>query len=181
MRHLITITLSVACGTLIGLFAATQLSIVGSGRVNRLELRELVLVSESGQPLAKFGSVGDRATLSFLGSDTLPIVEIGADAKEQHRFLNFVGAGRRVIASLDSRSPNGESTLYLGDERRDVRVLLGAWQTDMPGGSVDDWGLKFPDRRTGDPLFGILLRDTTGDSTASISLRKSDGTVWTIH
>jgi hypothetical protein len=127
-------------------------------------------------------SLNGRTALRFYDQNKLPALEVGVDTSSGTRFIRMLGRDGRLLAALNSLPPNGETTLYLGDERWGARIILGAIPSDDQAftAGVNDWGLQCRKPGSPNPVFNLLLR-SVGDTlrtSATIRLVRSDGSVW---
>ena len=175
-------TAGTAVGVVLGCVLALHLKAYAP-ELRRLVTSELVIVNEHDEPVVKLGSSGGHTVLQFLGERSQPALEIGVDQMKTVRFIRFFGRGESVLAALNSNAPTGQSTLYLGDERREARVIMGALPTDVVASDgTEDWGLEFRAPGSLRPLFNVVLKSPGNEkqSTAALSLIRSDGQVWTM-
>lgn len=146
------------------------------------KIRELTLLDEKGRTAATLSAFQGEAKLRFYSGGE-PALDVGVSGNES-RFVRFLGKHGRVLAALNSGPPNGEATLYLGDERWETRVILGALRSDVipTADGVEEWGLKFrkPGSSSG-ALIQMLVESASDPSraTATIRLVRPDGSVWT--
>lgn len=185
MKQFSTIVVAASTGAVMTLLLSGLLGYRrGSVPAERIEAREFVLLDENNQRAAVLESIGGRSALRFYGDKSAPALELGVEKSRTVRFLRFIGKDNRVLAALNSLPPNGETALYLGDERWGARIILGALETDMPATTgVNDWGLRFRELNSTQPLFGVLVQyddDPRRRSTAAIGLLRRDGTRWSV-
>jgi hypothetical protein len=182
MRNLMALLCAATIGGAIGGLLADRTRASSAGFEAKVEAREFVLVDEANRQVARLESTNGRSQLVFLSNDASPALIVGVDARENARFLRMFGKNGQMVATLNSRSANGESTLTLGDERKTVRIALGALPSDMYQGaeSIDDWGLELRSLETLWPVFSVhsLPKEKAKSPAAFLRIVKPDGTVW---
>ncbi len=184
MKQFLFTSFSIALGIVLGTWVVAGQNVTApDGSFNKLEAKEIVLIDDAGNPLARLGTEGNRVSLVFLDSEKQPAVEIGTQPDENTRYLTFYGQDyARVLASLSS-GPDGRSTLTLGDEGWENRVILGALSEDMVGRPLDGFGLLLPnfEHPIGPPMFSVEVLESEGKMDALMRLMQSDGTYWTVR
>jgi hypothetical protein len=151
---------------------------------NRIQTRELVLVDESGRPAATLSSSNGTTVLRFVEKGK-PVIEVGASSQPPFRFVRFLGEDGTVLSALNSVGRSGEASLYMGDQRSQSRVILGALASDMVGGQhqqkegTDEWGLVLRDPRSRRSIVSAIVRSLP-ESPAEPGIRivRPDGSVW---
>jgi hypothetical protein len=186
MKQFSTIVVAAATGAIVAFLLSGLLGYRrGSVPAARIEAREFVLLDENNQRAAVLESIGGRSALRFYAGNSAPALELGVEKSRTVRFLRFIGKDHRVLAALNSLPPNGETTLYLGDERWGARFILGALETDIPATTgVNDWGLVFRRLGSTESLFNVHVQyddDPRLRSKAAISLLRRDGTLWGVY
>jgi hypothetical protein len=185
MKQFSTIAVPSAIGAIIALLLNGFLGYRRSAPAARIEAREFVLLDENNQRAAVLESVGGKSALRFFAGNSTPALQLGLERSSTVRFLTFLGEKGQVLAALNSLPPNGETTLYLGDERFPARFILGAIQSDMPATTgVDNWGLVFRRLGSSESLFHVGVRydsDPQRRSNAAIKLLRRDGTIWSVY
>lgn len=182
MNQVLLGVLSAAFGAVFGC-AVARMSFTGQPSPSeRIETRELVVLDEHRKAAATLGSIDGRTVLRFLDSNSRVQLEVGLQSARGERFVRMYGRDGRVLAALNSSTPNGETTLYLGDERWASRVVLGALRTDMEDGAlgIEDWGLQFRRPGASGSLFSVLVKSASDPRSAEAHLRlaRPDGTEW---
>lgn len=179
MKTALSAFLAAVFGGFVGAWAWSHLERLQSP-TPELRTRNLVLVDDSGKPAARLGFTDRRTVLQFYGRDSKPEIELGIEPTSDAMFLGF--AGRAALNAL----PNGDTTLAMGDNRfGPSRLLLGAIEdTDTPTPpEANVWGLAIG--RPGAP--GSTLRavergvPTSGIPSAALTVRRQDGTLWSIR
>ena len=186
MKQLSTIVVAAATGAIVALLLSGLWGYRRGGvPAARIEAREFVLLDENNQRAAVLESVGGRSALKVLRDNSALALELGVEKSRSSRFLTFIGKDHRVLAALNSLPPNGETTLYLGDERWETRIILGALQTDMPATTgVNDWGLLFRRLGSTESLFNVHVQyddDPRLRSKAAIKLLRRGGSTWGVY
>lgn len=184
MKQALWFSIALLLGVLVGVLAAMQILQRRDVAFRTVEAQEFVLVDTEHRPVAKLASTEDRTTLSFLDSHDALSLEIGTNRKTQGRFVNFIGAdGHRILASLRSWGPNGESTIQLGDEAWEGRAILGFLTQEMPGSPVESWGFILPEvgSTTAPPAVGVSVQELNGKMRGLIRLKKSDGSALVVE
>lgn len=152
LRQLLTTVLTAIVGGIIGsLMTFSRLThelAPHEDTAGRVATHELVILNERGTTVARLGPSEAGIALRFMAADGKPLLEIGVAQKGNAKFIHFF-QGERVVAALNSLPPNGESTLYLGDERWEAREILGALRPDTDQGTagIDEWGLQLREPR----------------------------------
>lgn len=148
--------------------------------------KELILVDDSGRPAASLSTANGTTVLRFLDERSKSVLEIGTRQKPRSRFIRFLGENGAVLSTLNSVGNNGESALYLGDQRSQSRVVIGALTSDMvdddqtdPTKGTDEWGLILRDPRTRRSVISAVVRSPhQGATEQGITVLRKDGTVW---
>jgi hypothetical protein len=182
MKHHLKTFLAALFGVCAGYFLSEHVSGVQGSHRSRLETKELIVLDAHNKPAAQLASENGRTVLRFYGPGSSTALEVGVDERTA-KFVRLFGKDGRTVAALNSLPPNGEATLYLGDDRWETRLILGALRTDTDRGgeAVNDWGLEFRRPGSSQSLFNVLLRSGGSplEATAALRLIRSDGTVWT--
>lgn len=145
-----------------------------------IRTRQLEVVDENQRVTARIRSEKGHAVLEFLSGEHA-VVQIGTEEGlgGGAQFVRLLGTGGRLVAAINALPPDGAATLYLGDERQEARIILGAFVTDIPG-RVDDWGLQIRSQKPLETLLTILAKTPRDGQrpTVALSMRRSDGRVW---
>jgi hypothetical protein len=186
MKQFLLAAAGAGFGAVLGSLSVVWMNRVQASTVEKLEIRQIVLLNENGRQAAQLESRNNRTALTFFAGDGTPALEVGVNSREQARFIHFFGKRGRLVAALNSLAPYGETTLVLGDERQETRIIVGAFQTDIDashGKGVDDWGIEFRSLGSIRPLYTALMKSPAYPAPPIVALRlvRSDGEEWTIH
>ena len=182
MKQSITVIGATAIGTIMGVLASGFIASVHSATDGRIETKELAILDDQHHTAARLGFQDGKTALQFYNQDSTLAMELAID-RQGTRSIRLVRKGGRSVASLISLQ-NGDSTLYLGDGRREVGIILGAIQsdviTDKPAG---EFGLILRKPGSTAPLFGAVVTSAQDPikSKASIYLLRDNGEDWFIH
>lgn len=173
-------------GAIIGSLLTTSLNSSRMGTNAAIQTRDLTILDEHSRPAARLTSLAGKTVLRFYSAQSTPALEVGVEQNGSSRFVRFFANNGRMVAALNSVAPNGESTLYLGDERWATRVIIGAMLTDLDpqrDAASDNWGLEFRKPGSNENLFNVLVRSspTSARVTAALRLMQSDGRLWTVY
>lgn len=162
--------------------AAAGVSIMAQMRpASRIQVQSMELVDEAGHVVARIASESGRSALTFLNPDGSKSVEVGVDKRFGHQFLLFHSTGNRTVASLISRGPDHQATLYLGDDNWVGRATIGSLAYEQDDGRDEGlpWGITFKGSNSSQILYGMQLRGPGGKDT-SMHVVKKDGSVWSV-
>jgi hypothetical protein len=182
MRGYALIFCAAAFGAACGYFGAARVASVNAAGPDRTEVHELVLLDEKGRTAARLFSQNGRTTLSFYTKGDSLALELGVGIEPSVKFLHFFGADGRTIATLNSGPPYGETTLTLGDDRWETRMIIGALRPDTEprGDGIDEWGAQI--RRPGSrvPIFSVVSRPLGQDAmwAAGLHMLLPSGRIW---
>jgi hypothetical protein len=187
LRQLLTgavaAALGAGIGSLIALHWATRFLAQGlqPDRTKRVVAHELVILGDQGRPIVRLGPSASGTSLQFLDLAGKPALEAGISRTGDSRFINFFGKGGEAVAGLISLPPNGETTLYLGDDRWHARIVLGAIRTDTDYAtqSIDDWGLEFRQPRSNQAPLSMLMHPSRQGYQTGIRIEREGGKAWT--
>lgn len=182
MRQYILILSAAAFGAIFGYFGATRVDRVRAASAEKAEVRELVLLNEKNETAARLDSAGGRTVLRIYSNSASPALELGVDANRSTSFLHYFGPDGRVLAALNSSPPNGETTLYLGDQRWETRMIVGALRADAqsPRTGVEEWGVQIRTPGSRIPAFSVVSRQARPGSAwgAGLRLTLASGKEW---
>lgn len=181
LRQFIALALAAVLGAVISTPLRSPAQPARQGGSDRVVTHELVVLNDNGRPAVTLAPSNDGTVLRFFGDDAKPALEVGVAKSDDSRFIHFFGKKGEIIAALNSLRPNGESTLYLGDERWEARVILGALRSDTDYGkqNINDWGLQFREPGTQRVPIGILVQPSRRGYEAGIRIDAGNGAVWT--
>lgn len=169
-------------GGLVGASATHWAKIADFPERQSISAREFVVLDNSGRIVGRFGSSENGETvLRMYGRDAKPSLEIGitSGTGTASQFIRFIGVNATPTASLSTLSPDGETTLYLGDNRFGSRVVLGYMASDSIGERTNEWGLVL--RKSQQPILGLIARPIHGSESswaAGIRMMLPDGRFW---
>lgn len=181
MKQSVTAFIAAVIGGLVSYLLVSHSSSARAAPPSRIETRELVLLNERSQVAARFRSENGRTVLTLYDGDSDPALEIGSDTVRGSRFVRMYSRTGKVLAAINSLPPNAESTLYLGDQRREARIVIGAIQSDVQGTNpVNEWGIQIYRPAAVLPVFGVLVMPGANGSgyTAGLHLVKPNGEEW---
>jgi hypothetical protein len=179
LRQLATTAVTALIGGVVGALITSSVRSPERGSLDSVSTHEMLILDNEGRPVARLGSGGDGPTLRFFVNSE-PALEVGIDATGKNKFIHFFGKQHRVVAALNSLPPDGESTLYLGDERCQSRISLGALLTDTDFGteSVEDWGLQFRKPCSNQIPLSILMQPSQNGYRARLRIEREKGEAW---
>lgn len=155
MKAILVIIIAAATGAVAGSLFSYRL--LQRALNEKVETRQLVLVDERNQPVARLENVDGTTALRFIGNGLKTAVQIGVHHQNPGRFLHFFGEDGEISAALNTHG-NGDSTLVFAD-RTGTRVILGAKDSDIPslGQPAEAWGLIFRKPRSTESLVDINI------------------------
>jgi hypothetical protein len=179
LRELATTTVAALIGAVVGSLMTSWARPPERGSRDSVSTHEVLILNSAGRPAARLGSGGDGATLRFFVNSE-PALEIGIDPKGENKFIHFFGKQHQVVAALNSLPPDGGSTLYLGDERWEGRIRLGALVTDMDYGreSIQDWGMQFRQPYSNRIPLSLLMQPFQKGYRAGVRIERESGEPW---
>ena len=180
LRPLATTIVASLTGAVVGSLMTSSAQSPQRESRDRVTTHEVVILDDHGRAAARLGSGADGVTLRFFVNSE-PALEVGIDATGKNKFIHFFGKQHRIVAALNSLPPDGESLLYLGDERWQSRIRLGALLTDTDFGteSVDDWGLQFTKPYSNRSPLSILMQPFQQGYRATLRIERENGEAWT--
>lgn len=186
MKIFATAFLAAVFGIMVSRWVIPGVVPVRADAPGKVEAREFVLLDEHNQVAARLASANGRTMLTFFGNNGNKGIEVGMGGDKPERFIHFFGRNGEVIAALNSVTPIGQTTLYMGDERWGSRVIFGSLPTDVASTSVninDDWGLEFRKPGSSHPLMNILIKPDNAHQSyiAALRLIRSNGSIWGVH
>lgn len=171
MRQYILTCSAAAFGAIFGYVGATRANKVNAGGAEKAEVRELVVLNEKSEAAARLDSLDGRTVLRIYSSNASPALEFGVDVSRSTRFLHYFGPDGRVLAALNSSPPNGETTLYLGDEGWETRMIAGAIRADIQPSTDPHRKVGNTNPRSRLPNPPVLGGVTTGSARLSVGCR----------
>jgi hypothetical protein len=186
MRQYILTFCAAIFGAIFGYVGAIRVDRVhAAASAEKTEVRELVLLNEKGETTARLYSLEGRTVLRISSATGSPALELGVDNKRSTAFLRYFGLDGRVIAALNSSPPNGETTLYLGDNRWESRMIVGALRADTQprNTGIEEWGMQIRSPGSRIPAFSAVSREAQPDSPwgAGLRLTLANGKEWEAH
>jgi len=173
-------------GGIVGGLTATRMASTSSKSLQKIALRELLLLDEKNRPAIRLSSVRGRSVLEFLSQNEKTQVEVGVDQNKRLQFVNFIGSTGFSTMSLHSGFPNGEAALALGDDYFEGRTVLGAQPSDIsltPGTPVvpgsGEWGLRFSRLGQLSPVIYLLVTPKGSNLKSGIWIEQNKGLAWT--
>ena len=182
MRQMLLTGIAACIGAIAGIAFMTAWPSRSEAFVTRenTRTRQLEVVDENQRVTARIRSEKGRAVLEFLSGEHA-VVLIGTE-EGGGQFVRLMSTDGRVRAAINAVPPDGASTLYLGDDRQQARIILGALVSDIPKpASVNDWALEIRQPKSLEPLLTILAKTPENGQRPTVALRmqRSDGRVWT--
>lgn len=182
MKQFMSVVAASLIGTVLGYNFSSIPTSVRAAAPPRIETKELVLLDDNGRPAARLSARNGGAVLQFYDGDGKTAVEIGAEVSGSLRFLRFLGSEGGLLAGLNSSPPLGGATLYLGDQRFQARIAVGALRSDVQPSmlGIDEWGIRI--RRPGfvQPVFSVVTMPGISPDKWETGLRimRGDGKFW---
>jgi hypothetical protein len=179
--HFLLFIVAATIGGFIGAGIAKRVEIAKPAESRSISAREFVVLDEVGHIAGRFGSERGETVLRMYGRDAKPALEVGINSGvgTASRFIRFLGVDGNPTASLNTISPDGETTLYLGDNRFGSRVVLGYMSSDSVGEKTNEWGLVL--RKSQQPLVSLIARPSYGSEpswAAGIRVMLPGGRFW---
>lgn len=152
-------------------------------RDRQTKVNNLVLVRDNGSVAAELKSAGDRTALTFFTKEGEPGLELGLRQDLGTRYIHFLKGNGKVVSTISSSPPDGQTTIMLGESEWGAHVIIGALQSgDIPRvASTKEWGIQLLPAPSHMPMVSAVVRSGTSNATASIVLQKQDGSYWTIQ
>jgi hypothetical protein len=184
MKNLMAVFGAAALGAFFGYSVASQRTSVRAAAPTRIEGREFVLRDESGHVAARLSTQNGMTALRFYDNTSGPALEVGVGVSQSSRYIHLFGKDGRLSAALNSQAPNGEATLYLGDEGLQARIIVGALRTDLEANSgPKEWGLQIRRPGSTQSVFSLVSKaaGNTGHWDTGLRILREDGTEWFAH
>lgn len=108
----------------------------------RAEQREMVVRDPEGRVAARLLTRGKMTELVFYSATGVEVATLGVDRFSSHRHLSFRDAKGETVGGWVHALEDGAGAIYLGDNDKAARVVLGAEYSDIVGAPPDGWGLQ---------------------------------------
>ncbi len=185
MKQYVSLVTASFIGTILGYGVASHSVAAQPATSARLETQELVLVNAAGRPEARLSAKNGGAVLEFYDQAGNTAVELGTERSGSVRLLRFLDPTGRVLAGLNSLPPSGEATLYLGDQRFQARIIIGALRSDgpvtnSPADAIDEWGIQLRKPGSMRPVFSLVTAPAAipGKWETGMEILKANGKRW---
>lgn len=176
MYTMLIAVISAALGGYFGsLFAEHRLS-----RVSRtIRAERFELLGKDGTVRAYWGQSAEGGLVTaFVDSKGDVRAEFGVTEDGSVQWLRMCGPDGegRIRLGTDQFS---QASLYLGDDKHESRVVLGAIPSDLPMRAAS-WGLLFPRKGSFDAWAAIGVREESaeGHATPFLAIRDQSGSRW---